>query len=74
MGVIAYECLFGRAPYSSANIKQLHNKIRAQTPIEVETVVNNPLNQLMLSLIVNLVLAILTHFAVGYSLVSKVQA
>ncbi|XP_054285473.1 serine/threonine-protein kinase ULK3 isoform X2 [Macrosteles quadrilineatus] len=35
VGVIAYECLFGRAPYSSASIKQLHAKIAAQAPIEV---------------------------------------
>lgn len=36
VGVIAYECLVGKAPYSSASIKQLHEKIRAQAPIEVE--------------------------------------
>uniref|UniRef100_A0A1B6JPE1 Serine/threonine-protein kinase ULK3 n=1 Tax=Homalodisca liturata TaxID=320908 RepID=A0A1B6JPE1_9HEMI len=35
VGVIAYECLFGRAPYSSATIRQLHDKIRSQAPIEI---------------------------------------
>ncbi|XP_068627107.1 serine/threonine-protein kinase ULK3 [Battus philenor] len=35
VGVIMYECLFGRAPYSSATIKELVDKIQRQAPIEM---------------------------------------
>lgn len=31
-----YECLFGRAPYSSATLKELVDKIQRQAPIQVE--------------------------------------
>ncbi|XP_023940830.1 uncharacterized protein LOC112047808 isoform X5 [Bicyclus anynana] len=34
-GVIMYECLFGRAPYSSATFAELMDKIQRQAPIEV---------------------------------------
>jgi serine/threonine-protein kinase ULK/ATG1 len=30
-----YECLFGRAPYSSNDFKELAEKIKLQIPIEV---------------------------------------
>ncbi|XP_052746413.1 serine/threonine-protein kinase ULK3 isoform X3 [Bicyclus anynana] len=33
-GVIMYECLFGRAPYSSATFAELMDKIQRQAPIE----------------------------------------
>ncbi|CAH2064808.1 unnamed protein product, partial [Iphiclides podalirius] len=35
VGVILYECLFGRAPYSSATFKELVDKIQRQAPIEL---------------------------------------
>ncbi|XP_069695812.1 serine/threonine-protein kinase ULK3 isoform X2 [Periplaneta americana] len=35
VGVIMYECLFGRAPYSSNNFKELAEKIKSQMPIQV---------------------------------------
>jgi serine/threonine-protein kinase ULK/ATG1 len=35
VGVIMYECLFGRAPYSSNDFKELAEKIKLQIPIEV---------------------------------------
>ncbi|XP_013133492.1 PREDICTED: serine/threonine-protein kinase ULK3-like, partial [Papilio polytes] len=35
VGVIMYECLFGRAPYSSATFKELVDKIQRQAPIEL---------------------------------------
>ncbi|XP_049938547.1 serine/threonine-protein kinase ULK3 [Schistocerca serialis cubense] len=35
VGVIMYECLFGRAPYSSSNFKELAEKIKSEMPIEV---------------------------------------
>jgi serine/threonine-protein kinase ULK/ATG1 len=35
VGVIMYECLFGRAPYSSDNFKELAEKIKLQVPIQV---------------------------------------
>ncbi|XP_046402513.1 serine/threonine-protein kinase ULK3-like isoform X2 [Ischnura elegans] len=35
VGVIAYECLFGRAPYSSQNFQELADKIKARLKIEV---------------------------------------
>ncbi|XP_064292983.1 serine/threonine-protein kinase ULK3 [Plodia interpunctella] len=35
VGVIMYECLFGRAPYSSGTFKELVDKIQKQTPIEI---------------------------------------
>ncbi|XP_052746415.1 serine/threonine-protein kinase ULK3 isoform X4 [Bicyclus anynana] len=34
VGVIMYECLFGRAPYSSATFAELMDKIQRQAPIE----------------------------------------
>ncbi|CAH2216231.1 jg24365, partial [Pararge aegeria aegeria] len=33
-GVILYECLFGRAPYSSATFNELIEKIQRRAPIE----------------------------------------
>ncbi|XP_026747791.1 serine/threonine-protein kinase ULK3 [Trichoplusia ni] len=35
VGVIMYECLFGRAPYSSSTFKELVDKIQRQAPIEI---------------------------------------
>lgn len=35
VGVIAYECLFGKAPYSSSSFKELQEKILSQVPIEI---------------------------------------
>lgn len=35
VGVIMYECLFGRAPYSSVSMKELIDKIQKQAPIEL---------------------------------------
>ncbi|CAH2083257.1 unnamed protein product [Euphydryas editha] len=35
VGVIMYECLFGRAPYSSATFKELVDKIQRRAPIEI---------------------------------------
>ncbi|XP_045456376.1 serine/threonine-protein kinase ULK3-like [Melitaea cinxia] len=35
VGVIMYECLFGRAPYSSATFKELVDKITRRAPIEI---------------------------------------
>lgn len=35
VGVIAYECLFGKAPYSSNTFKELQEKILSQVLIEV---------------------------------------
>ncbi|XP_060808327.1 serine/threonine-protein kinase ULK3 [Amyelois transitella] len=35
VGVIMYECLFGRAPYSSATFKELIDKIQRKAPIEI---------------------------------------
>ncbi|KAF9411546.1 hypothetical protein HW555_009694 [Spodoptera exigua] len=35
VGVIMYECLFGRAPYSSVSMKELVDKIQRQAPIEL---------------------------------------
>jgi len=35
VGVIMYECLFGHAPYSSSNVQELTEKIKAQKMIEV---------------------------------------
>lgn len=35
VGVIMFECLFGRAPYSCSNFAELADKIKFQTPIEV---------------------------------------
>lgn len=35
VGVIMYECLFGKAPYSSSNVQELAEKINTQKSIEV---------------------------------------
>ncbi|KAM3955638.1 unc-51 like kinase 3 homolog Aduk [Aphomia sociella] len=35
VGVIMYECLFGRAPYSSSTFKELVDKIQKKAPIEI---------------------------------------
>ncbi|KAK7790208.1 hypothetical protein R5R35_013171 [Gryllus longicercus] len=35
VGVIMFECLFGRAPYSSNSFEELAEKIKAQTPIQI---------------------------------------
>ncbi|KAG8228580.1 hypothetical protein J437_LFUL009285 [Ladona fulva] len=35
VGVIAYECLFGRAPYSSQNFQELAEKIKSRMKIEI---------------------------------------
>lgn len=35
VGVIMYECLFGKAPYSSSSFQELAEKIRSKAPVEV---------------------------------------
>lgn len=35
VGVIAYECLFGKAPYSSGTYKELYSRIMTRTPIVI---------------------------------------
>lgn len=35
VGVILYECLFGKAPYSSKSFEELINKIKSNKPIEI---------------------------------------
>ncbi|XP_048480003.1 serine/threonine-protein kinase ULK3 [Plutella xylostella] len=35
LGVIMYECLFGKAPYSSGTFKELMEKIKSKAPIEI---------------------------------------
>lgn len=35
VGVIMYECLFGKAPYSSSSFKELAEKIKERRPIEI---------------------------------------
>ncbi|XP_026466317.1 serine/threonine-protein kinase ULK3-like [Ctenocephalides felis] len=35
VGVVLYECLFGKAPYSSQTVKELLTKIKNQTPIDL---------------------------------------
>ncbi|GAB6019905.1 Serine/threonine-protein kinase ulk3 [Chamberlinius hualienensis] len=40
VGVILYECLFGRAPYSSSNFTELAAKIKNPKPIEIVYGVN----------------------------------
>ncbi|MCL4143485.1 UNVERIFIED_CONTAM: hypothetical protein GTU68_031183, partial [Idotea baltica] len=35
VGVILYECLFGKAPYSSSSFEELMNKIKLDKPIEI---------------------------------------
>jgi len=35
VGVIMYECLFGKAPYSSSSFQELAEKIKDSQPIEV---------------------------------------
>jgi serine/threonine-protein kinase ULK/ATG1 len=35
VGVITYECLFGKAPYSSSSHQELYDKIRSKAVIEV---------------------------------------
>lgn len=37
VGVIMYECLFGKAPYSSSSFQELAEKIRSKAPVEVNT-------------------------------------
>ena len=37
VGVIMYECLFGKAPYSSSTFEELAEKIKQKAPIEVLT-------------------------------------
>lgn len=40
LGVILYECLFGKAPYSSGTVEELVNKIKADRRIELPTSVS----------------------------------
>lgn len=35
VGVIMYECLFGKAPYSSSSFQELADKIRSKAPVEI---------------------------------------
>ncbi|KAJ8304861.1 hypothetical protein KUTeg_018444 [Tegillarca granosa] len=35
IGVILYECLFGRAPFASRNFQELENKIKDSKPVEL---------------------------------------
>ena len=36
-GVILYECLFGKPPYTSRSLKDLVGKIKSDTPVTVGT-------------------------------------
>lgn len=38
VGVIMYECLFGKAPYSSESFQELAEKIKEGRPIEVRNI------------------------------------
>jgi len=38
VGVILYECIFGRAPYSSGSLDELLEKIKSHAPIEVNII------------------------------------
>lgn len=40
IGVILYECLFSRAPFASKTMKELENKIKDSSPIEIPCGVN----------------------------------
>lgn len=40
IGVIMYECLFGKAPYSSNSVLELTEKIKSQMPIDVSNFAN----------------------------------
>lgn len=40
VGVITYECLFGKAPYLSGSYEELCTRIRAKAPIVVRCSVN----------------------------------
>uniref|UniRef100_A0A1B6DXA2 Serine/threonine-protein kinase ULK3 n=1 Tax=Clastoptera arizonana TaxID=38151 RepID=A0A1B6DXA2_9HEMI len=53
VGIIAYECLFGRAPYSSSNIKELQEKIKSKADIEIpeNSRVSNDCRDLLLKLL-----------------------
>lgn len=35
VGIIMYECLFGKAPYSSSSFSELADKIRSKAPVDV---------------------------------------
>lgn len=35
IGIIMYECLFGKTPYTSKSVQELVEKIKTQKPIEV---------------------------------------
>ncbi|KDR19557.1 serine/threonine-protein kinase ULK3-like isoform X2 [Zootermopsis nevadensis] len=55
VGVIMYECLFGRAPYSSNNFKELAEKIKSQMAIQV------PLGSKISSACRDLLMSLLQH-------------
>ncbi|KAB7507992.1 Serine/threonine-protein kinase ULK3 [Armadillidium nasatum] len=40
VGIILYECLFGKAPYSSKSFDELFSKIKANKPIEIPSNAN----------------------------------
>ncbi|KAL7640727.1 UNVERIFIED_CONTAM: hypothetical protein RMT77_009002 [Armadillidium vulgare] len=40
VGIILYECLFGKAPYSSKSFEELISKIKANKPIEIPSNAN----------------------------------
>ncbi|KAG0729197.1 Serine/threonine-protein kinase ULK3 [Chionoecetes opilio] len=40
VGVILYECLFGKAPYSSRTLDELIEKIKREKPVEVPSGAN----------------------------------
>ncbi|XP_008552813.1 serine/threonine-protein kinase ULK3 [Microplitis demolitor] len=53
VGVIMYECLFGKAPYSSNTLEELAEKIKSCRPIEIPkgSHVSNECNDLLQSLL-----------------------
>ncbi|KAK2587334.1 hypothetical protein KPH14_003051 [Odynerus spinipes] len=53
VGVIMYECLFGKAPYSSSSFQELAEKIKERRPIEIPKTprVSDECKDLLLSLL-----------------------
>ncbi|XP_066602645.1 serine/threonine-protein kinase ULK3 [Prorops nasuta] len=55
VGVIMYECLFGKAPYSSSSFQELAEKIKACKPIEIPkgSHISNQCRDLLMSLLIH---------------------
>lgn len=61
-GIIAYECLFGYAPYSSDSIPEIFKKVRALMPIEIpQNKVSRQCEDLIMSLLTHNPLKRITH-------------